>query len=439
MTVASGCVEPGLYRALRGPDRWQALQQLRRGGLDRPLDWLEALADPDGGWDAALLRLIAEAVDPDGPEAATLLAWVLAAPAVAWAEPLAALTPLLVQRRPALAAGLRRGLGRGGDALLLPLLGSQRDPADAGLLIDRAGRPGPGAERRAALEGLARGGSAWPLRPLRQLLLALAHDLDPLLAAAAVDQLDRLPWPLLGLERLEAHRLAPAVAARLARRRARRRPSDLLLLAHGRAGGLAPAELTDLVDELARRRGGRVMLQLLTAADDGGSWAAAEVPAPLTLVPLFLLPGEHVRHDVAAVAAAWRRRGWPLRRLPYLGAWPAWQQGLAQALAEQRSAGLSPLLLHHPLSGPLAGRHGEALTRWLGVPCRPWDGAGAAGAAAYMEGQSPMVPVPLALATNRLSEALAAHPSAVSAPCWPPLLQQPRFRSLLLEQLLALP
>ena len=48
-----------------------------------------------------------------------------------------------------------------------------------------------------------------------------------------------------------------------------------------------------------------------------------------------------------------------------------------------------------------------------------------------------MVPVPLALATNRLSEALAAHPSA--DPCWPPLLQQPRFRSLLLEQLLALP
>jgi hypothetical protein len=37
--------------------------------------------------------------------------------------------------------------------------------------------------------------------------------------------------------------------------------------------------------------------------------------------------------------------------------------------------------------------------------------------------------VPLALATNRLTEALAA----------PPLLLQPRFRSLLLEQLLHLP
>ena len=45
MTLASGCVEPGLYRALRGTDRWQALQQLRRGGLDHPLDWLEALAE----------------------------------------------------------------------------------------------------------------------------------------------------------------------------------------------------------------------------------------------------------------------------------------------------------------------------------------------------------------------------------------------------------
>jgi len=425
VTLASGCVEPALYRVLRGPDRWQALQQLRRGGLDRPLDWLEALADPEGVCDGPLLRLIAETVDPDGPEALALLAWVLAAPAADWAEPLAALTPLLVRRRPALAAGLRRALGRGGDALLLPLLGSQRDPADAALLIDRARRPGPADERRAALEGLARGFSAWPPRPLRQLLLELAHDLDPLLAAGAVDLLDRLPWPLLGLDRLDGARLDPAVAARLARRRARRRPSDLLLLAHGRAGGLVPAELSSLADELGRRRGGRVFLQVLTDPDA----VVAADPAPLTLVPLFLLPGEHVRHDVAVVADAWRRRGWPLRRLPYLGAWPAWRQGLAQALAEQRSLGRQPLLLHHPLSGPLACRHGAALTRRLGVPCRPWDGAEAEGAAAYMEGQPSTVPVPLALATNRLTEALAA----------PPLLLQPRFRSLLLEQLLHLP
>jgi len=414
-----------VYRVLRGPDRWQALQQLRRGGLDRPLDWLEALADPEGVCDGPLLRLIAETVDPDGPEALALLAWVLAAPAADWAEPLAALTPLLVRRRPALAAGLRRALGRGGDALLLPLLGSQRDPADAALLIDRARRPGHADERRAALEGLARGFSAWPPRPLRQLLLALAHDLDPLLAAGAVDLLDRLPWPLLGLDRLDGARLDPAVAARLARRRARRRPSDLLLLAHGRAGGLAPAELSSLADELGRRRGGRVFLQVLTDPDA----VVAADPGPLTLVPLFLLPGEHVRHDVAVVADAWRRRGWPLRRLPYLGAWPAWRQGLAQALAEQRALGREPLLLHHPLSGPLACRHGAALTRRLGVPCRPWDGAEAEGAAAYMEGQPSTVPVPLALATNRLTEALAA----------PPLLLQPRFRILLLEQLLHLP
>ena len=429
MTLASGCVEPGLYRALRGTDRWQALQQLRRGGLDHPLDWLEALADPEGGCDGPLLRLIAESVDADGPEASALLAWVLAAPATGWAEPLAALTPLLVRRRSALAAGLRRALGRGGDALLLPLLGSQREPVDAALLIDRARRPGPIDERRAALEGLARGFSAWPPRPLRQLLLELAHDLDPLLAAGAVDLLDRLPWPLLGLDRLDGARLEPAVAARLARRRAGRRPSDLLLLAHGRAGGVAPAELTSLVDELARRRGGRVVLQLLTAADGAAAPAASGEPAPITLVPLFLLPGEHVRHDVAAVAAAWRHRGWPLRRLPFLGAWPAWQQALAQALAERRAMGHDPLLLHHPFSGPLAHRHGAALTRRLGVPCRAWDGADADGAAAYMEGQSSPVPVPLALATNRLTEALAA----------PPLLLQPRFRSLLLEQLLRLP
>jgi len=224
------------------------------------------------------------------------------------------------------------------------------------------------------------------------------------------------------------------VAARLARRRAGRRPSDLLVLAHGRAGGVAPAELSSLVDELARRRGGRVFLQVLTDPDGPGPGASAGAPAPLTLVPLFLLPGEHVRHDVAAVAAAWRNRGWPLRRLPFLGAWPAWQQALADEVRQLRQAASSssqePQLLHHPLEGPLAPRYLDHLARVSGAQLRATPYSAEQLAELQLSLTAPAVP--LALAANRLTDQLADRVG-------PPLLERPRFRQVLLEQLVGLP
>ena len=68
---------------------------------------------------------------------------------------------------------------------LLPLLGMQRDPQDAALLLQLALQPGPLALRRAALEGLAVGLSSWPAEPLAAGLTQLAGDLDPALAAVA--------------------------------------------------------------------------------------------------------------------------------------------------------------------------------------------------------------------------------------------------------------
>jgi hypothetical protein len=148
------------------------------------------------------------------------------------------------------------------------------------------------------------------------------------------------------------------------------------------------------------------------------------------LVPLFLLPGSHVRRDVPQIAARCRRRG-PLRHLPFLGSWPSWQGALADELASLKAeAEEGPWLLHHPLEGPLGAAflaHLEAVT---GGRCRatPYSAPNPADAPLPLPGPA----LPLALAANRLTDAL---PSPLSVP----LLQRPRFRAVVLEALMALP
>ncbi|AFY29567.1 CbiX/SirB N-terminal domain-containing protein [Cyanobium gracile] len=203
--------------------------------------------------------------------------------------------------------------------------------------------------------------------------------------------------------------------------------SPLLLVVHGRAGGVIPAELQVLARELEAGRGAPVGLEALTAAlpPDAPCGSAA---APLVLVPLFLLPGSHVRRDVPRIAERCRRRG-PVRRLPFLGAWAAWQRALAAELAALQGRPV-PWLLHHPLEGPLGAAflaHLEAVT---GARCHatPYSAPNPEDAPLPLPGPA----LPLALAANRLTDAL---PPSLGRP----LLQRPRFRAVVLEALMALP
>jgi hypothetical protein len=205
--------------------------------------------------------------------------------------------------------------------------------------------------------------------------------------------------------------------------------SPLLLVVHGRAGGVIPAELQDLARQLEAGRGAPVVLEALTAGEPP-ALPAGSATAPLLLVPLFLLPGSHVRLDVPQIAARCRRRG-PLRRLPFLGSWPAWQGALADELAALKGqAEVGPWLLHHPLEGPLGAAflaHLEAVT---GGRCRatPYSAPNAEDAPLPLPGPA----LPLALAANRLTDALPS-------PLGVPLLQRPRFRGVVLEALMVLP
>lgn len=404
------------------PERWPWLQRLRRQGV-LPLEpWLRAVEEGTLSPHPDLMAVLADRLD--GPAMARLLRW--------WnlcAIPDPTLPPLIVPRRdPHALAALRQACATtdaDADARrvpLLPLLGHQRDPEDFPLLRQLALAPGPSLLRQAALEGLCRGLGAWPRPALRRTLHTLARDLHPPLAEAAVDALARLPEARPHLLRLSRQALHPAVADRLQRRLRRLPASPLVLIVHGRAGGVVPPELAALATALEARRGAPVILEALTAGEP------PPLPAPpalqTTLVPLFLLPGGHVRRDLPARLRRWRQAG-PVRVLPFLGAWPAWQEILAAEA--RRLAGLgegrAPLLLHHPVDGPLPRRYLTHLACRCGARCLPLvaPDAGAGEPA-----------LPLALAASRLTDGREAGLGR-------PLLSRPAVRQALLELLEELP
>ncbi len=209
--------------------------------------------------------------------------------------------------------------------------------------------------------------------------------------------------------------------------------SPLLLVVHGRAVGGIPAELQSLARQLESLRRSPVLLQALTAAAPPAG-PATTAALPLLLVPLFLLPGTHARVDVPAIASVWRRGG-PVQRLPFLGAWPAWQRALAAEVADLAATSAArasgpPLLVHHPVEGPLARAYLAHLAAVTGARCHATPYSATDREDPFLSLPGPALP--LALAANRLTDAL---PGALGAP----LLQRQRCRDVVLEQLTALP
>jgi hypothetical protein len=412
-------------------DRWEWLQRLRASLF--PLEpWLVAIEAGGVPPESDLMVVLAERLD--GAATVRLLRWWLAQPLRDPVFP----QGIAGHRDPVVAAALRQALGDHAETevqvALLPLLGHQRQSLDFGLLQRRALEPAPRQQRCAALEGLGLGLSAWPLGALRSTLIQLATDLDPALAAAAVDSLARLPDGRSSLLAVRSRALEPAVTARLERRLRSLPIRPLLLLVHGRAQGEIPAELLSLAAELRERRGAPVLLRALTDPQP------AELPTlehPLGLVPLLLLPGEHVRHDLPRLRLELRPSS-GLRMFPFLGSWPVWQRALASELSRQVTDQPSPpaspaLLLHHPIASPLGRRYLRLLAAITGAT--PQEAAYSSNRIeASLLGHRGVV-LPLALAANRLTEALTPRFGEAAAP----LLSRPVLRRVLLEQLEALP
>jgi hypothetical protein len=463
-------------------ERWRQLQQLRRGLL--PAEALVAAlasgdlaAEPDllaalwGRLDRPAVRRLLSS--PLGRDPAALLEAArlelpasqrLAALQQAWLDPLLeahqrahpARAVLWLEllgrfRDPRVAGRLRATIAAlqapaAALAPLLPLLGLQRQAQDGALLMRLALQPGPLVWRRGALEGVAVGLSAWPLPRIAAGLQQLAGDLDPALAAAAVDLLARLPDGQRQLRHLQGRRLDSGVAARLQRRLQR---SPLVLVVHGRQGGVIPAVYHELARSLEHRRGAPVLLQALTGdapQPDARFRLAGRRAGAITLVPLLLLPGEHVRGDLPALASAWRAElagsgSWAaasaVRRLPFLGAWPAWQQLLARVL-RQADGGRGLIWLHHPVQGPLCARFLGHLERVLGRPGLPSAALQQSAALPAPVGGAAVL-APLSLAPSRLTESLNMASFAPSVEVLPPLLDLPAVHEFLLASLEALP
>jgi len=424
-------------------DRWPWLQQLRSQPELDAEPWLAALEAGILRADQDLLAVLAERLDP--PAQLRLLRWWRQQP-----DPDPDLPSQVLRHRDGASAAwlleqLAPGPGALGSALplsalpkvvvaaLLPLLGHQRQVAAWPVLLCWLQAPIATPLRRAALEGIARGLSVWPRSQLVAGLSALAGDLDRQLAAPAVDLLARLPGARRALVPLRRSGLDPRVAERLGRRLAATPAQPLLLVVHGRAGGQLPAELVALAAELECRRGAPVRLQALSAAVPAVASELVQPGQVLGLVPLLLLPGGHVRHDLPAIVRHWSAFA-RVQRWPFLGAWPRWQAALARELAglamQDYQPAARPLLLHHPLEGPLAARYLTTLERRTGAHCiaTPYS----ADHLAELKLTLAAPALPLALAANRLTDQLVEQVG-------PPLLQRPGLRQLLLAELEALP
>jgi sirohydrochlorin ferrochelatase len=423
--------DPGALPLPGHADRWPWLLALRR---QRPLvlePWLRAIEVGQLEPEPDLLAVLADQLDADA--AVRLLRYWWQSP-----ERTPSLPNLVGRVRDKAVGDLLSAvltdeterIDPACQALLLPLLGHQRRASDFVLLQRLALQPGSRQVRQSALEGLSLGLSAWPLPALRSTLVSLASDLDPLLAGAAVDALARLPNARTHLILLGCSSLEASVAERLQRRLRALPASTLMLLVHGRVDGFIPPEFRCLAAELEQRRGAPVRLRALT---DPAPLSPEPLGDPLSLIPLFLLPGGHVRHDVPAIATALRRQGL-VRVLPFLGAWPCWQRALAFEVAQGASDRARPRWLHHPIAGPLAVRYLAHLERVTGAACIQTPETH--GDLVALAGDQRGGLMPLCLGASRLSESLVPLLGETAAA---PLLARPALREGLLQALEVLP
>ena len=213
------------------------------------------------------------------------------------------------------------------------------------------------------------------------------------------------PWPLLR----KRGELSGATALRL--------------VIHGRSGGLVPPCLQQIVVAVAERRAAPVELEVLTAKHPspvqcGSQW----------LVPLLLLPGSHARSDVPLIRNRLKAEGVVVKSLPFLGAWDCWWVLMSRWIEDVAAKHPSLALVHHPLRPGLSERFLTSIQRRFDLPVVPFDAWDQ-----FANDHPNVVPLPLSLAPNRMSEALR------QAGGLPSLLEDPQLRQGLIHCLALLP
>ena len=200
-------------------------------------------------------------------------------------------------------------------------------------------------------------------------------------------------------------------------------PTVLRLVVHGRSGGEIPGCLVDFAQELAAQRQGPVELEALTAEPP-----PTQPGRRYWLMPLLLLPGSHARSDLPQIRERMRRAGAEVTMVPFLGAWPQWWDLLRGWIEAGKADGQRVVVVHHPLRPGLASRYLSLLGAQLGcglVSADTWE--------VHARQHPSACPLPLALAPNRMAEALR------QAGGLPSLLDDAQLRSGLISLLSLLP
>ena len=143
----------------------------------------------------------------------------------------------------------------------------------------------------------------------------------------------------------------------------------LHLLVHGSKGGEIHSSLIALVDQLKRYKNRSVSIEALTQDDpprvDIGKKS-------MILVPLFLLPGNHVCNDVPKIFKRFKEDDQDIKLFPFLGSFYPWLSLIGDWIINQSSFN-KPALIHHPLSTNTSSDFLKSLENILDIPLYSWS------------------------------------------------------------------
>ena len=141
---------------------------------------------------------------------------------------------------------------------------------------------------------------------------------------------------------------------------------DIRLIIHGSKNGFVHPIIDIIINEVQKRRGKLVELEVLTE----NSYQASTSNF-IWLVPLFLLPGTHVRKDVPLIRNRLKNELINTKLTPYIGSWNSWINILIEFIKEEKKL-VTPVLLHHPLRSKIASDHMQYLGNRLGIKTVSW-------------------------------------------------------------------
>ena len=146
-------------------------------------------------------------------------------------------------------------------------------------------------------------------------------------------------------------------------------PHHLHLLVHGSKGGEIHSSLISAVDQLKRFKNRTVSIEALTQDDppqvDIGKKS-------MLLVPLFLLPGNHVCTDVPKIFKRFKEDGKNIKLFPFLGSFHPWLSLIGDWISNQSSFD-KPALIHHPVSSEISSVFLKSVENILDIPFYSWS------------------------------------------------------------------